>query len=724
MKRFITSNFSNLVFVFAITILLATGVFSAINLITLLQSNDRASQALVTINTLEEILNLVVGAETAQRGFVVTGDEAYLDPYFNAIDPEEGLTEHIAKLQSLLEEEPEQEERLQALIPLIYDRLEGIEQVIFLRQGQGFEPAQEVILSGEGKETMDAIRQLFNEMKMAENDLLLYWSEMSSTYLRNTMIAMTSAAIVSVLLFGTSFYFLNREVKERRLAQNELYKLNQELDQRVKERSDELTQSNQKYMHVLDTMIEGCQVLGFDWRYLYVNDVVAKQGRVTKEEMPGRTMMDLYPGIEETPLFETLSRCMKDRTPARIETQFVYPDRQTGWFELSIEPVEEGLFILSMDITERKHSEEAIQQQLQRLKALRSIDVAILGTTDLRLTLRTVLDEAKLQLHVDIVQIQLFNQAEMLLETIAVTGNHTEEIQSFASKLDEGINGKAAMQRRTEYIDMIHEDESPDRFLSAIIKEDGRAVYSTPLIVKGNLIGVFNVILRRAFKAPKDWIDFFETLAGQTAMAIDSVKSFEELQRSNLDLALAYDTTIEGWSNALELRDQETEGHTLRVTKMTLKLAELAGMSNAELVHVRRGALLHDIGKMGIPDQILLKPDQLTDEEWEIMRKHPTYAYELLLPISYLHPALDIPYCHHEKWDGSGYPRGLKGEQIPLSARLFAVADVWDALRSDRPYRKAWEEDKVIEYVQSLSNTHFDPKAVEIFMQALKTQSL
>src|SRR5690606_15990556 len=143
---------------------------------------------------------------------------------------------------------------------------------------------------------------------------------------------------------------------------------------------------------------------------------------------------------------------------------------------------------------------------------------------------------------------------------------------------------------------------------------------------------VFNVILRRAFKAPKDWIDFFETLAGQTAMAIDSVKSFEELQRSNLDLALAYDTTIEGWSNALELRDQETEGHTLRVTKMSLKLAELAGMSNAELVHVRRGALLHDIGKMGIPDQILLKPDQLTDEEWEIMRKHPTYAYELLLP--------------------------------------------------------------------------------------------
>jgi response regulator RpfG family c-di-GMP phosphodiesterase len=143
-------------------------------------------------------------------------------------------------------------------------------------------------------------------------------------------------------------------------------------------------------------------------------------------------------------------------------------------------------------------------------------------------------------------------------------------------------------------------------------------------------------------------------------------------------------------------------------------------MNSNELVHVRRGALLHDIGKMGIPDNILLKPDKLTTEEWSIMRMHPTYAYELLLPINYLHPALDIPYCHHEKWDGSGYPRGLHGEQIPLSARLFAIVDVWDALRSDRPYRQAWMEDRVIEHIYSLNNTHFDPKAVEIFMQTIK----
>jgi HD-GYP domain-containing protein (c-di-GMP phosphodiesterase class II) len=134
---------------------------------------------------------------------------------------------------------------------------------------------------------------------------------------------------------------------------------------------------------------------------------------------------------------------------------------------------------------------------------------------------------------------------------------------------------------------------------------------------------------------------------------------------------------------------------------------------------VRRGALLHDIGKMGIPDAILLKPDKLTDEEWAIMRQHPTLAYDMLSPIAYLRPALDIPYCHHEKWEGAGYPRGLKGEQIPLAARLFAVVDVWDALRSDRPYRPGWPEDKVREHIRALAGTHFDPEAVELFFKVL-----
>lgn len=190
----------------------------------------------------------------------------------------------------------------------------------------------------------------------------------------------------------------------------------------------------------------------------------------------------------------------------------------------------------------------------------------------------------------------------------------------------------------------------------------------------------------------------------------------ESLQFSNNELVLAYEITLEGWSRALDLRDKETEGHTQRVTDMSVRLARAMGLSEEELIHIRRGALLHDIGKMGIPDSILLKPGPLTEEEWVIMRKHPGYAYDLLAPITFLHPALAIPYCHHEKWDGSGYPRGLKGTEIPQAARIFAVVDVWDALCSDRPYRPRWPEGRVYEHIRALAGSHFDPQVVDAFL--------
>jgi HD-GYP domain-containing protein (c-di-GMP phosphodiesterase class II) len=198
---------------------------------------------------------------------------------------------------------------------------------------------------------------------------------------------------------------------------------------------------------------------------------------------------------------------------------------------------------------------------------------------------------------------------------------------------------------------------------------------------------------------------------------------FEGMQRSKLELELAYDATIEGWSRALDLRDEETEGHTRRVTDFTIWLARGMGLSEADIVHIRRGALLHDIGKMGIPDSILLKPDELSDEEWKKMKAHPQFAYEMLSPITYLKPALDIPHYHHEKWDGTGYPHGLKGEQIPLAARIFALADVWDALTSDRPYRSAWPPDKAYEYIHEHSGTHFDPRVVEAFLSMKDLQA-
>jgi len=210
-------------------------------------------------------------------------------------------------------------------------------------------------------------------------------------------------------------------------------------------------------------------------------------------------------------------------------------------------------------------------------------------------------------------------------------------------------------------------------------------------------------------------------------LGITRLNRFQKLseERSNLEqahteLKAAYDATIEGWSRAMDMRDRETEGHTQRVTQLTLKLAEAAGIDQNELVQVRRGALLHDMGKLGIPDAILLKPAKLTDEEWELMHKHPQLAYDMLQPIEYLRPALDIPYCHHEKWDGTGYPRKLKGEEIPLSARIFAIVDVWDALTSDRPYRPAMQKEEVFKYLQDQSGKHFDPQVVELFFKSVK----
>jgi len=189
----------------------------------------------------------------------------------------------------------------------------------------------------------------------------------------------------------------------------------------------------------------------------------------------------------------------------------------------------------------------------------------------------------------------------------------------------------------------------------------------------------------------------------------------QTLQRSLIELTLAYDATVEGFGRALDLREGEPAGHTSQVTDMTVELARVHGLRGEALMHIKRGALLHDIGKMGISEQILKKPGKLTEEEWVIMHMHPQNAYDLLSSIIYLYPAMDIPYCHHEKWDGTGYPRGLQGELIPLAARIFAVIDVWDALTSPRPYREAWSDTQARQYVQEQSGTHFDPEVVKTF---------
>jgi putative nucleotidyltransferase with HDIG domain len=371
----------------------------------------------------------------------------------------------------------------------------------------------------------------------------------------------------------------------------------------------------------------------------------------------------------------------------------------------------------------RKLAEEKIHQQVERLTALTAIDQAISSSFDLQISLSILLFHGAKQLKADAVAVLLLNPNLNMLEYYIGRGFHTDDFEKGTVSLrDEGA-GRAALNRQMVSVPDLS-NHYPEFSRSKLLEaESFVAYYGVPLIAKGKIKGVLEVFHRAPLNPNREWLDFLNTLAGQAAIAVDNYQLFDGLQKSNADLRRAYDTTIEGWSHALDLRDKETEGHTQRVVEMTMKLADAAGMTEEEMVHVRRGALLHDIGKMGIPDSILLKSGELTDDEKEIMHRHPTLAFEMLSRIDYLRPALDIPYCHHEKWDGTGYPRGLIGEQIPLAARLFAIVDVWDALRSDRSYRKSWSKEKVFEHIRSLSGAYFDPHVVELFFDEFSEQT-
>jgi HD-GYP domain-containing protein (c-di-GMP phosphodiesterase class II) len=353
---------------------------------------------------------------------------------------------------------------------------------------------------------------------------------------------------------------------------------------------------------------------------------------------------------------------------------------------------------------------------LENLQALHEVDRVIASSFDLRPILSTVVNHTITQLGVDAANVLLLNPTLKTLEYVAGKGFYTRSIERTNVRLGKGYAGKAVLERRMAHVSNLPEAGSRFSRASLLAGENFLEYFGVPLVSKGDVKGILEVFHRSSLRPKPEWRELLETLAGQAAIAIDNSQLFENIQRTNMELGIAYEATIEGWSHAMDLRDEETEGHTQRVTEMAITLARAMGLRDDEIIHLRRGALLHDIGKIGVPDQILLKPDQFTDQEWEIMRKHPQFAYEMLYPIAYLRPSLDIPYTHHEKWDGTGYPRGLKGEQIPLAARIFSIVDVYDALTSDRPYRKAWTEEQALEYIRAESGKHFDPEVVKKFI--------
>lgn len=363
---------------------------------------------------------------------------------------------------------------------------------------------------------------------------------------------------------------------------------------------------------------------------------------------------------------------------------------------------------------EKLHRQQ-VSQQLERITALRAIDKAINSNADLSATLYILLESLSRLLDVEAAAILLRNPKTDQLEPKASLGFFGAYPSQPGGLLEDG-----ALQAAREMQTIHHPDlaaRNPE--VSHLIRGQGViAYYAVPLMAHDELKGVLEVF-DRASHPDEDWKNYLETLAGQAAIAIDHSKLLENLKEANQEMSHAYEATLRGWSRALDLRDRETEGHTQRVVAVSVKLAERMGIQGEQLTNFQRGAILHDIGKMGVPDEILLKPGPLEEQEWTVMHKHPIYAQMLLAPIQYLEKALLIPYFHHERWDGSGYPLGLRGVDIPLEARVFAVVDVWDALRSDRPYRQAISDEETLTYLREQAGRQFDPAVVDAFLVML-----
>lgn len=368
------------------------------------------------------------------------------------------------------------------------------------------------------------------------------------------------------------------------------------------------------------------------------------------------------------------------------------------------------------------HRLQLHEQTLRRLKRISSLQVvgtAITISLDLQTILNILLGELVSQNQVDAATILLLNPNTSLLDYAAGRGFHGNAIEQSQLRLEDVFENHVIIENEIPMVTLLSESPANETRRRVWTEEQFIASAKVPLVVNNQVQGMIEVFKRTPLMVDQEWKDYFQALATQAAIAIHHATAFSGLQHFNSSLTLAYDETILTWAHAIELREEETEGHSRRVTRMTVRLASELGIPQAQLVHIRRGALLHDVGKMHVPDKILLKPSALTDDEWAIMRGHPEFAYRLLSPIAFLRPALEIPRYHHEKWDGTGYPSGLKGDLIPLAARIFAIVDVWDALTSNRVYRPAWNPAQALEYIKGEQGKHFDPEIVAPFVKLL-----
>jgi HD-GYP domain-containing protein (c-di-GMP phosphodiesterase class II) len=362
---------------------------------------------------------------------------------------------------------------------------------------------------------------------------------------------------------------------------------------------------------------------------------------------------------------------------------------------------------------------ERLERQQSQIQSMRSVERAITSSLDLSVILNVFLDQAMAQLNADAASVMQLDAQSHAFTMAASRGYLKNDYTATRFRADHNLALQASLERKTVFLSG-STPEDPALGNQPLMRSEEFLTYlAAPLIAHGQVKGVLEVFRRKIRDQDSEWQDLLESLAVQGAIAIDNAESFLNLQRTHSELKLACDSTIEGWSRAVDLRAQEAEGHSLRVSDLVVRLAEKMGIPVEQMLSIRRGSLLHDIGKIGVPDQILWKPESLTEDEWTLMRQHPKYAEQLLSPIEFLRSAIDIPKYHHERWDGRGYPYGLAGTDIPLAARLFSIVDVWDSLQARRPFRSPWTHADTMEYLKKGSGSQFDPEAVDAFLNIL-----
>jgi len=364
--------------------------------------------------------------------------------------------------------------------------------------------------------------------------------------------------------------------------------------------------------------------------------------------------------------------------------------------------------------------EKRLEVQARELAALQSMNLALNETWHPKSTLKLLVSLLRSHDEVDAAAVYLLDEGTMKLEFAEGDGFRGSAIRSHSLDPGEGPAGAAALRREAVLLADL-DNPGEIRVAPFLLDQEGfRAACAAPLLASNRLLGALEAYRRKRLDAPGTWKERIDTVARQASAALHRGFLVEELERANLELNLAYDSTIEGWSRALDLKCREPEWHTERIAELTVRLAGRLGVTGKDLQAIRRGAILHDIGKMGIPDAILTKPGPLTEEEWRIMRLHPVYALHMLQPIGFLKDSIAIPHSHHERWDGQGYPRGLKGEGIPLFARIFSVVDVWVSLTADQPYRRAWTPDRALAYIREGAGRLFDPTVAQAFLEMIE----